>query len=422
MPIMTSTELVNKVKNIASNYKTLYVYGCFGAPINNSNKKRYTSNYAYNKRADRTAKINAASSDTFGFDCVNLIKGILWGWNGNVNATYGGADYNKSKISGQCPDTSANGMFQDYCYNKSNNFSNVEPGEFVWMNGHIGVAITNKLAVECTPIWKDGVQITAMNCDVPGYNRRNWTKHGKCKLIDYVNSSPEQIQSDFLPSRGYFTIGDSGINIMRLDNFYASKVLGNYFGIYTKYIVMGAQVKYKISGGADGNVGPRTITRFKDLGLDKSVRLPSRGYFTIGDSGDDIVKLNEFLASLVYGETYGIITSYATKALQTLGKNEGVYDDVIDGNFGAKSFATATHYGFNKDADIQYRSDFQVGDIVAISAQGNSSSFGDKRPAYGIGLRGRISRIYSGRPYPYQVDDADGAIGFYKADAIKKVH
>ena len=40
------------------------VMGCFGAPMNAANKKRYTSNYAYNKKAERTALINAATADT----------------------------------------------------------------------------------------------------------------------------------------------------------------------------------------------------------------------------------------------------------------------------------------------------------------------------------------------------------------------
>ena len=30
--MMTNIELANKLKNIAKNYKTLYVMGCFGAP------------------------------------------------------------------------------------------------------------------------------------------------------------------------------------------------------------------------------------------------------------------------------------------------------------------------------------------------------------------------------------------------------
>ncbi len=55
--MMTNIELANKLKDIAKNYKTLYILGCFGAPMTESNKKRYTSNYDYNKQASRK-KVN----------------------------------------------------------------------------------------------------------------------------------------------------------------------------------------------------------------------------------------------------------------------------------------------------------------------------------------------------------------------------
>lgn len=96
--VMTNTEFVKKLKSAATDFKTLYVMGCFGAPMNATNKKRYTSNYDYNKRAERTAMINAASADTFGFDCVCLIKGILWGWYGDKNKVYGGANYTSNGV------------------------------------------------------------------------------------------------------------------------------------------------------------------------------------------------------------------------------------------------------------------------------------------------------------------------------------
>ena len=66
--MMKATELVDKVIDIAKNDKTLYVMGCFGAPLTAANKKRYTTNHSYNKAAARVKMINAASEDTFGFD------------------------------------------------------------------------------------------------------------------------------------------------------------------------------------------------------------------------------------------------------------------------------------------------------------------------------------------------------------------
>ena len=179
---MKAIDFVNLAKKIATEYKTLYVMGCFGSPMNATNKKRYTSNYEYNEQASRTKKINSATSDTFGFDCVCLIKGILWGWNGNVNATYGGAKYGSNGV----PDVGADGIM-NYCTEVSTNFSNIQVGELVHMGGHVGIYIGDGLAVECTPIWKDGVQITAVGNigKKTGYNTRTWKNHGKLKFIDY---------------------------------------------------------------------------------------------------------------------------------------------------------------------------------------------------------------------------------------------
>lgn len=182
--MMTNIELANKLKNIAKNYKTLYVMGCFGAPMTATNKKRYTQNHSYNKQAARTAMINAASADTFGFDCVCLIKGVLWGWSGDKNAIYGGATYASNGV----PDIGADSMIT-VCKNVSTDFSRIEVGEAVWMEGHIGVYVGDGLAVECTPRWDNKVQITACNRNISGYNRRNWTKHGKLPYVTYTQQT-----------------------------------------------------------------------------------------------------------------------------------------------------------------------------------------------------------------------------------------
>lgn len=338
MAVMKASDLVNKVKDIANHYKTLYVYACFGAPMTQRNKERYTNNCDYNRQPSRKKKIMAASTDTFGFDCVNMIEGVLWGWNGNVNATYGGAIYGSNGV----PDTNANGMFQDYCYNKTNDFSNIVPGEFVWMSGHIGVYVGDNLVVECTPIWKDGVQFTGLGNrgGKSGYNTRTWTSHGKSKFIDY----DIQPSGDFLPPRGYYTIGDCDSHVELIDKFLADKTLGNYFGTYTKYAVIAFQHQYGLE--EDGNIGPITLGKMKECGFNKYVGLPSRGYYTVGDSGNDVVEIDNFLAARIRGNYYGNYTSNSVKALQTIGKNDGVYNDSIDGNFGPKTLKTAEYYGF----------------------------------------------------------------------------
>ena len=208
--VMKSTDFVNIAKDIATKYKTLYIMGCFGSPMNNTNKNRYCNNHSYNKQAARTNKIKAASADTFGFDCVCLIKGILWGWKGNTGATYGGAVYNSNGV----PDKSAD-QIMNYCSGVSTDFRSIAPGEIVYMSGHVGIYIGDGLAVECTPIWKDGVQITAVGNigKKSGYNARTWVNHGKLNFIDYVvQSVPVQPTTpDQDNSNGYtgkFKVGD----------------------------------------------------------------------------------------------------------------------------------------------------------------------------------------------------------------------
>lgn len=181
---MKASEFVEKLKDVANNYKTLYVMGCFGAPMTAANKKRYieVGHHDYNNRADRIKHINAASSDTFGFDCVNLIKGVMWGWCGDKTKTYGGAKYKTNGV----PDVNANTMIT-LCSGVTTDFSNIEVGEAVWCKGHIGVYIGDGLAVESTPAWKNKVQITAVKNigTKSGYNARQWTKHGKLPFIEY---------------------------------------------------------------------------------------------------------------------------------------------------------------------------------------------------------------------------------------------
>lgn len=80
------------------------------------------------------------------------------------------------------------------CSQVSTNFSNVQVGELLWCEGHVGIYIGGGLACECTPRWSGGVQITAVGniAAKPGYNTRTWTKHGKLPYVsysDFVSSS-----------------------------------------------------------------------------------------------------------------------------------------------------------------------------------------------------------------------------------------
>lgn len=189
--VMTAKELADRCKQLATEYKTLYILGCFGAPMTAKNRKRYANNYAYNRQSERTAKIRAADENTFGFDCVCMIKGLLWGWCGDSGKTYGGAKYQSNGV----PDSGADSLFRK-CGSQSEDFSCVEIGEAVWLEGHIGIYIGDGLAVECTPKWADGVQITACNRKIEGYKTRTWTKHGKLPYVSYSDYSLTRLRTE----------------------------------------------------------------------------------------------------------------------------------------------------------------------------------------------------------------------------------
>lgn len=189
--MMTSAELVKRHIDVAKNYKTVYMWGCFGFPVTESilreKAAQYPSWYTAAKQAELRKLIGKGY---FGFDCVNLTKGILWGWNGNKNAAYGGAKYAAHGV----PDVSADGMIA-LCKNVStSNWSSMVPGEGLWGPGHWGLYIGDGLAVECTPAWKNGVQITAVGNigTKAGYNTRIWTKHGRLPYVDYGGTEAEK--------------------------------------------------------------------------------------------------------------------------------------------------------------------------------------------------------------------------------------
>lgn len=187
--VTTADKLAAKAKDIAQNYKTLYVKGCFGAPLTPANKTRYLNEYSWNRSAERKPMIQSATENTFGFDCNNLIKGILWGWCGDKTKVYGGAVW----ISNGVPDISEDQMIARCDGVSTAGWKDMAVGEVVWMSGHIGIYIGDGLAVEASPKWENRVQITAVgNIGAKvGYNTRTWTKHGRLPWVDYSGNTKE---------------------------------------------------------------------------------------------------------------------------------------------------------------------------------------------------------------------------------------
>lgn len=174
---MKASNFVYILKKIATEHKTVYAWGMFGTPITKSTvtgkAKQYPYWYTDSKINSIFAPIYRTSSLVWGFDCVGLIKGVLWGWSGDKSKACGGAVY----ASNEVPDISADAMI-NRCTSVSSNFNSIAVGEFLWMKGHCGIYIGDGQVIESSPKWENGVQVTNIEA-------RNWLKHGKLPYIEY---------------------------------------------------------------------------------------------------------------------------------------------------------------------------------------------------------------------------------------------
>lgn len=184
---MNNKELVQKAIDAAKNYKTIYANGMFGSPVTESiiaQKARQLPNW-YTK--DRQANLRALiDKGYYGFDCICFVKALLWGWCGDSTKSYGGAGYESNGV----PDIGESEMLGK-CIGVTTDFTQIEVGEYLYIDGHCGLYAGDGLAIECTSRWNNGVQITAVGNmgEKYGYENRTWAKHGKLPYIIYTEES-----------------------------------------------------------------------------------------------------------------------------------------------------------------------------------------------------------------------------------------
>lgn len=252
---MTSVAFVKILKSIVNDYDTLYVLGGIGQPLTTSTKSSLIRQYKYNAQPHRKNKINRCDQNTYAFDCVGLIKSVLWGWTGNKNFYLGGAIYQSNGID----DIGADTMITR-CRDVSTDFSVIASGEAVWMNGHIGVYIGNNKVIECSPAFADKVQVTKLS-------QRKWLKHGKLPTVTYAKEKKYSGEWPTLPKVGYLKQGDKGEEVVKLQrflNWYGNslEVDGDY-GTLTKSAVYQFQRKELIE--IDGIFGKESLKKAKTI-------------------------------------------------------------------------------------------------------------------------------------------------------------
>ena len=243
---MTARELAAKCRDIATNYLTCYVWGGCGMPVTQATIRDKLLQYpAQNQKYCAEAE-SLIGRHAWMFDCVCLIKSVLWGWNGDWNKYFGGAVYRSNGV----PDVSADGMI-GLCRDVKSSFSSISVGEALWCSGHIGVYIGEGIAVECTPAFEGGVQITGVSniAKRANYYNRFWTKHGKLPWVVYTDEQPEEPKNSTIIVDGV----EHPINRILQDG-------RNYYQLRDLAAILGDGFPYEIS-----NIGSiAVLTRRKE--------------------------------------------------------------------------------------------------------------------------------------------------------------
>lgn len=163
---------------------------------------------------------------TWGWDCVCLIKGILWGWVADTSRPRGGgAVYGSNGV----PDIGTEQMI-NVCENVSSDFSNIQKGEMVYMKGHVGIYVGDGNVIEATAGWNTW-KVIKTQVDNKGnrtYNGQGgsnpWLKHGFLPYVNYEEPTPEptpveeiQVGDWVVPTR---LVNYNGIPLIQYDDQY----------------------------------------------------------------------------------------------------------------------------------------------------------------------------------------------------------
>lgn len=183
--MMKASEFVKEAIQIADCTSTIYMQGGHGHSLTwNDTFNELIRDYSYNKKHEtelRQQFEQKKADHPFAFDCCGLIKGIVWGFNGDYKVYGGGTTYQ----SNGCLDEDAEGLFYNYGYNADSKMDTLVPGEMLYMKGHCGIYIGNGEVVESTPKWKGCAQRTKVS-------DRKWLKHCYLGFIDYTEDTPQE--------------------------------------------------------------------------------------------------------------------------------------------------------------------------------------------------------------------------------------
>lgn len=150
----------------------------------------------------------------------------------------------------------------------------INKGEIICYEGTDG-ASANHLHICCGKGYSDnwvtntkGALVIKGDNKLPNEVMYRYTKF-TTKVLDNGGltwtSTDTSTYEGFLPERGYFTKGDSGEKVKKIDEWFADKIKGDYFGEYTSAIVKFYQQQNGLE--PDGNIGAKTLAKMVEQGF-----------------------------------------------------------------------------------------------------------------------------------------------------------
>lgn len=150
----------------------------------------------------------------------------------------------------------------------------VKKGEIICYEGndsaranHIHICVGRGYSDNWTTNSKGSLVITGDN-KIPTEVMYRFT-HFTTRVMDnggmnWTSTDTDTYES-FFPSRGWYTKGDSGNNVYKINEWLSNKVKGDYFGDYTTAIVKEFQRQNGLE--ADGNIGRLTLNKMIEQGF-----------------------------------------------------------------------------------------------------------------------------------------------------------
>lgn len=238
---MNNIEFVEKLKSIR-NSNTIYMTGTFGQLVTNDlinqKSKQYPSSYSEIRKANLRSLVG---KNYHAFDCIGLVKAVLWGYPNVSYASNGVPDINDQ-------------MVLSYLLDISTNMNKIEVGELLHKKGHVGVYVGYGIVVECTTDWSGNVLFSSIN-------QRRWKRHGKLCWITYDSSQNKEEYYKMNVLKYGSTGNDVTIfeTIMKKMGFYSGSI-DTHFGNGCVQACNKFQTKYPecgTNGKPDSSFGPK---------------------------------------------------------------------------------------------------------------------------------------------------------------------